>query len=264
MSAVIRDHHQRAIGELVASIAADDSFQAIILSGSIAKGVARDNSDLDVYLMVPEAEYTQRRARHDLAYNAPCSYPHGYVDGKIISLDVLEVAADRGSEPMRSSFTGSTVVYSTVGDLQPLVDRIAVYPEASRARNMRDFFSQLWLHAGYFGPQAIERDDAFLLSHALTNTVLFAGRLVLAHNRMLFPCPKQLLATVATAPERPDAFLERTNAMLREPSPEAMASYLDLVARFADWGLPEAEALTLFMELDEWSWLDHDPSVAQR
>jgi hypothetical protein len=138
---MIWEHHQQAIDELVNRVRPDGSFQAVILSGSIAKGSAAPSSDLDVYLVVSEDEYQARKSRLDLAFFAPCAYEGGHVDGKIISVGVLESTAERGTEPMRSSFTRSTVVYSDIGDLQPLVDRIPVYPEANRASNMRDFCS---------------------------------------------------------------------------------------------------------------------------
>ena len=257
-------HHRAAIDALVAQVEESGAFDAIILSGSLAKGTAKETSDLDVYLVVGENEYAARRERRDLSYWAPCEYPDGYVDGKVISLGLLEAAAERGTEPMRSSFTGAAVVHSRIGLLQPLVDRIAVYPEANRAANQRDFFSALALHAMYFGPQALERDDPFLLSHSLTHAVLFAGRLVLTHNRILFPCPKQLMATVATAPQQPEAFVDRTVELLREPTTERFHDYLQLVGGFADWGIPGEAVLTRFMELDEWWWLDHEPALAQR
>jgi hypothetical protein len=257
-------HHALAIDRLVDAVRRQGEFEAVILSGSLAKGTATEASDLDVYLLASEERYIARRARHDLAYWAECDYPGGYVDGKIVSRGILEEAAVRGTEPMRSSFIGSKVVYSTVDDLQPLVDRIAVYPEANRARNMRDFFSHFALNAWYFGPQALDRGNAYLLAQSLSNVVLYAGRMLLAYNRVLFPCPKQLLATVATCDEKPEGFLERTDELLRRPSLETFTEYQNLVAGFADWGLPPEQVLTRFLDLDEWSWLDHEPALAQR
>jgi hypothetical protein len=258
------EHHRTALDEFVAATRERQQFQAVITSGSIAKGTAHERSDLDLYLLVDEDEFGARRARGDLAYWAECDYPGGYIDGKIISQAVLAAAAERGSEPMRSSFTGSTVVYSSIGDLQPLVDRIPVYPEAQRDENMRDFYSQFALNVWYFAPQAWERDNAFLLVDALRNIVLFAGRLMLAYNRLLFPCPKQLLHAVASCDQLPDRFLERSRELLRNPAPEGLSEYRALVDGFADWGLPPEQVLTRFLELDEWSWLDGTPELAKR
>lgn len=256
----MRAHHRTALDAFVADVERTDAYDAVILSGSLATGTSTPTSDLDLYLVVADDDYRARRARNDLAVWAPCDYP----GGKVVSVDVLRAAAERGTEPMRSSFAGASVVHSTIRDLQGLVDRIAVYPEANRAANQRDFFAALALHAMYFGPQALDRGDPFLLSHSIPHTVLFAGRLLLAHNRILFPCPKQLLAAVAAAPLVPEGFVERSTDLLRAPSTEAFGDYLRLVGAFADWGLPSEQVLTRFMELDEWWWLDHEPALAQR
>ena len=258
------EHHQLAMDDLVGLVASEGAFQAVITSGSIAKGTARATSDLDVYLVVDDDNYAERKSRHDLAFITPCTYDGGYIDGKVISVGVLRATAEHGSEPMRSSFTGSTVIYSVIGDLQPAVDRIAVYPEANRAGNMRDFFSHFAIYTGYFAPQAMAKDDPFLLSHSLSLATLFAGRLVLAYNRVLYPCPKQLLATVGSCSEQPEDFVGRTKALLRGPTEAALQDYRDLLANFTDWGIGGAEVLTRFMELDEWSWLDGEPALAQR
>jgi hypothetical protein len=260
----LRKHHQKALNEFVAANRERQQFQGVITSGSFGKGTAHERSDLDLYLLVTEDEFRDRRARGDLAYWADCDYPGGNIDGKIISRSVLEAAAERGSEPMRSSFTGSTVVHSSIGDLQPLVDRIPVYPEAHRNENMRDFYSQFALNLWYFAPQALERDNAFLLVDALRNIVLFAGRLMLAYNRVLFPCPKQLLDAVASCDELPERFLERSRELLRNPTQERLRDYQALVDGFTDWGLPPEQVLTRFLELDEWSWLDGTPELAKR
>ena len=50
-----------------------------------------------------------------------------------------------------ASFIGSTVV-SRIGDLQPLVGSIAVYPEQNRAQNMRDFFKPPAVAGTALGP----------------------------------------------------------------------------------------------------------------
>lgn len=258
------DHHRNALDAFVDEVAAGDLFQAVILTGSVAQGRARPDSDLDVYLVVSDEEHAARAARHDLAHLTPCDYPDGYVDGKVISRSFLEAAADRGSEPTRASFLQAQVVFSGIGDLQPLVDRIGRYPEESRRQNIVDFYSHLLLHAGYFGPAAVRKGDPFLLHHAVTNATLYGGRLLLAHNRELFPCPKQLLDALARCADLPVGCLDVTRRLLTEPTPEALNAYLALVVGFTDWGVPQELVLTRFMELDEWSWFEGRASVAQR
>jgi hypothetical protein len=103
-----------------------------------------------------------------------------------------------------------------------------------------------------------------LLGHATSQAVLLAGRALLAFNRMLFPCPTQLLATLGRAPELPDGFLELTDELLTSPSPEAFTHYLSALVGFTDWGIADSAVLSRFMELDEWSWFEREPELAQR
>lgn len=258
------EHHRNAIDSFVAEVASTGCYEAVILTGSLAQGRERPDSDLDVYLVASEKEYAERAARHDLAHAELCDYPGGYVDGKVISLAFLEAAADRGSEPTRASFRNATVVHSSIGELQPLIDRIGRYPEQNRSANITDFYCQFTLHAGYFGPAALKNQDPFLLHHALSNMTLYAGRLILAHNRELYPCPKQLLEALERCSELPDDFVGATTRLLREPDQDGMRDYLTLVASFRDWGVAENEVLTRFMALDEWGWVTSPPPVAHR
>ncbi len=258
------EHHREAVEVLARQVAEDPTIDAVILTGSVPRGTARPDSDLDCYVVVDPAEYERRQAAGDLAWMAGCEYPGGYVDGKVVTLEILEAAAERGSEPTRASFSPASVVYSRIGDLTPLVARIAVYPEANRAENMKDFFSAACLNATYFGPQALQSGNAFLATHAVAMTVLYSGRAVLAHNRILYPCPKQLMAAVAAVPERPEGFVEGMEQLLAEPTTELFATHLERLGGFCDWGISGMEVLTRFMELDEWTWRTREPELAQR
>jgi Nucleotidyltransferase domain len=257
-------HHERAIETFVSQVEGGGIFDAVIVGGSIAKGTAKESSDIDVYIVVGEDVYKERKATGDLALIDQCDYPGGYIDGKLITLQILKETAARGSEPMRSSFTGAKVAYSRLGNLEPVLAAIPVYPEKHRSTNMRDFFACMALHAGYFGPQALARQDPFLLGHSLSQTVLFAGRALLAHNRVLFPCPKQLLGTLEKAPDKPEGYMDMTRELLATPTTELFAAYYEMISGFTDWGIPETAVLTRFMELDEWRWLASEPEVSQR
>jgi hypothetical protein len=258
------EHHQRAIDTLVADLEEDPSIIGVIVAGSVGRGSARADSDVDVYLVATEDEYQRRRAAGNLAYFASADYPGGYIDGKVISLDVLRSAVERGTEPMRASFLGAFAATSSVSDLQDLVDRIGVYPERSRSTNMQDFYAAASLHASYFGPQAIHKDDPFLLAHATSHSVLFAGRAVLAFNRTLYPCPKQLVNVLEATRDVPPLFVECSRGLLQHPSNERFADYHAALRDFTDWGIDDAAVLTRFMELDEWRWLASEPELAQR
>jgi hypothetical protein len=258
------EHHRQAIAALTRQVEAEGVFDALIVTGSVPRGTARPDSDIDCYVLVGHDEYDERRAAGNLAWFTGFDYPGGYADGKVITRAILEAAADHGSEPARAAFDPATVVFSRIGDLQPLVDSISVFPEDNRAANMRDFFAAASLHASYFGPQALESGNPLLLTHAAAMTVLYGGRAVLAYNRILFPCVKQLLAKLERAPEAPDGFVTNIEELLASPSRERFADHLAMLEAFTDWGISGLEVLTRFMELDEWTWMTGHPELAQR
>ena len=54
MQREIKAHHRDAIDKLVKAYQDDDGFLAIIIGGSVAKGCARDDSDIDFMIIATE------------------------------------------------------------------------------------------------------------------------------------------------------------------------------------------------------------------
>ncbi|NNF40149.1 MAG: nucleotidyltransferase domain-containing protein, partial [Woeseiaceae bacterium] len=50
----IRDHHQRAIDRLADAYRDDPRFRALIIGGSVAKGYAREDSDVDFLIVASD------------------------------------------------------------------------------------------------------------------------------------------------------------------------------------------------------------------
>lgn len=57
----IKPHHQRAIDNLVKEYKDDDRFLALIIGGSVAKQIARDDSDVDFMIIATDREYLKRK-----------------------------------------------------------------------------------------------------------------------------------------------------------------------------------------------------------
>jgi predicted nucleotidyltransferase len=262
----MKEHHQTSINNLVNWLKDDVVFQAIIIGGSIAKGVARDNSDIDCYLVVTNEEFARRKTLNELFYynNTICDYPGGYIDGKIITYSFLEAAVKQGSEPTRASFLGAQVVFSRIDGLSALVEQIPQYPEKNRDKNLVDFYAQVLLYGNYFAIQAIEQDNPYLLSHSISNVVLFASRMILAYNRILFPCHKSLMRVVKAAPEKPVDYILLVNELLENPTKERMTFFVELISSFQDWGITYGQAVSLFVENNEWNWIDTLPPLQDR
>src|SRR5262245_47908920 len=84
-------HHRESAERTAAHFAGDASVLALILGGSVAHGFAAADSDLDVLIVVSDAEYAQRRREGRLQFldSDLCTYPNGYVDGKYLAESLL-------------------------------------------------------------------------------------------------------------------------------------------------------------------------------
>ncbi|SLK20885.1 MULTISPECIES: nucleotidyltransferase domain-containing protein [unclassified Paenibacillus] len=260
------EHHQSALDKLVQLLKPDPTILAVVTAGSIAQGKARESSDVDVYIVVTEESFKERQQLHQLAYtnHDVCDYPDGYIDGKIISQRFLELAAVQGSEPTRYSFLGSKAVYSRIPDLDDLLQTISTYPEQNREQNLIDFYSQIYLYAFYFAGEAAKKDNSYLLSHSVSNLVLFSGRAILAINRQLFPCHKGLMDAVQATPNKPEHFVQQANDLLSAPSYEKCMDLAKVMLGFHDPGISFEQALSLFVSNNEWNWIDHEPPLTDR
>src|SRR5512143_1047394 len=201
---VFHPHHQRAIDRVIDRFKGDPNYLALLIGGSLVKGYGDENSDVDFMLIATDEEYARRESQRALTYFATdlCDYPGGYVDGKIVDVAFLEEVADRGSEPARSAFENVIVAYSQVPHLADLLGRISTYPEAGHADKTRSFYAQLLAMQWYVG-EAEKRENRYLMMHTASELVLFGGRMILAHNRLLYPYHKWFLRRLQAAPHKP-------------------------------------------------------------
>lgn len=253
---VIREHHQRAINRLVDTYQDDSRFRAIIIGGSVAKGLARDDSDVDFMIVATDEEFQKRLATRDLFINRRdlCDYDGGYVDGKIISLPFLERLAVDGNEPSRAAFEGAFAAYSHAPELAALLARIPVYPNAGHDERVKTFYSMAFIQH-WLMHEAERHGNRYTMARAASQLALFAGRLILAHNRRLFPYHKWLPAALNAAPEKPSDFMMHFDALVREPNGVHAKALFESVRGYRDWGVDDLAAYTWFMTEVEWSWM---------
>ena len=252
----IRDHHQRAIDRLADAYRDDPRFRGLIIGGSVAKGYARDDSDVDFLIIATDEAFERHRAARDLFINRTdlCDYDGGFVDGKIINLAFLEDVAEKGNEPSRAAFQGAFAAYSHVPDLDALLQRIPVYPEAGHDERIRAFYSMAFIQHWLF-QEAERHGNRYTLTRSASQLALFTGRLILAHNRRLFPYHKWLPRALESAPEKPNDLMACFNNLLSEPRGDHATALFEGVRAFQDWGVTDLEAYTWFMTDVEWSWM---------
>jgi len=248
-------HHQRAVDRLTDRFKDDSRFLALLISGSLVKGYGNESSDVDFVLIATVEEYARRQLEHALTYYAAdlCDYPGGYVDGKIVNMAFLEEVSERGSEPARAAFEKVIVAYSHLPQLADLLRRITAYPEAGHAEKIRSFYAQL-LAMQWYVSEAEKHHNLYLLLHAVSDLVLFGGRLVLAHNRMLYPYHKWFLRALQDAPQKPADLMVLIDQLLNEPNKANGDRFCEAILNFTAWDTPPGGWPARFMEDTEWAW----------
>jgi Domain of unknown function (DUF4037) len=258
----VEQHHRDAIARWAEAAADDDDVLAVVVAGSLTKGYGLADSDVDGFMIVTDEAFARRGATGELTFFSTefCDYKDGYVDAKYIDRAFLEAVVERGSEPARAAFLGAIVAWSTDQSIDALVHAAATYPETGVEQRMSRFLAQVQAAQWYVG-EAAKRDDAYLAGWSASRLALFACRLVLAHNRVLYPYHKWLLRTVADVPDCPDDFVELVRVLTRERTPAAAEAVVMSLLLFREWPQAPAGWSTQFMLDSEWNWLDAEPPI---
>jgi nucleotidyltransferase-like protein len=229
-------HHAESIQRTVQQFTRDPEVQALILGGSIAHGFATTASDIDVMIIVADGQYEERLRDGRLQYYDPtlCTYDGGYVDGKYLGHGFLEKVAAAGSEPARFAFLDAQVLFSRIDGLDDVLRRIVQYPAAGKAERLQRFYAQfeVW---HWYAEEALRLTNRYLLGTAVSKLVLFGGRLILAHNEMLYPYHKWFLKVLEGAADKPPDLLPRIAALCDEPSEEHIRAFYETVVQFRAW-----------------------------
>jgi hypothetical protein len=134
-----------------------------------------------------------------------CTYGGGYVDGKYTSMKFINQVKEKGSEPARFAFAGSRILFSKIDGLEETLQQVTQYPSAGKAERINRFYAYPKHGTGTAGSDPIEE---CLLGTSVSKLILFSGRLILAHNEILYPYHKWFLRVLEEAKETPDGLLE--------------------------------------------------------
>src|SRR3954469_2843957 len=126
----MENHHKESIQRFLDIYSPDTAILAILLGGSIAHGFAKPESDIDVTLIVEEAEYLKRKSQNKLAFSLwdVCIYPGGYIDCKVVSIEFIRKIIHRGSEPARYAYKNNVILASKIDNLVEILADVAKFP----------------------------------------------------------------------------------------------------------------------------------------
>ena len=256
-------HHRQAIRNLRDELSSDRSILAVILGGSLCHGYERPDSDIDCMVLVSDEEYEQRRKNNDIAFYSPdiAGYEGGYIDGKFHSIAYLEKVAEYGAEPARYAFKDAKIIFSKVDGLGELLQRVAAYPEEDRVNRITRFHAQLDGLRWFFG-EGVKRNDRYTINWSSTSMVLFGSRMLLAYNRMLFPCHKTMTFELKRCSKLPAGIFETMEELLSSPTLESAEAYYRAIKDWREWEQAPCGWPGQFMADSELKWLERVAAVA--
>lgn len=257
-------HHRETIEAVVRRFETDPVVEAVLLGGSLVHGFATERSDVDIVIVVTPEEHARRAPIPALTFydEGLATYDGGYVDGKFVSTDFLRGVAERGGDATRWGYENARILFSRDSALPELLDAIVAFPAAEQAERMTRFTAQVLAWQWYY-EQGLDKGDRYLQSISLSRVVLFACRLVLTANGMLYPFHKWMLRVTATAPDKPAGLMADIASLLESPGGPAVAALVDVL--FAHYGIDrsaaEASWGAYFMRDTELTWLSGAPPI---
>lgn len=255
-------HHAATLQRTVEHFEKDPAVLGLVLGGSLAHGFGSPESDVDVMIVVSDADHAERlrEGRTCFFSRELCTYEGGYVDGKYVSPAFLRDVAEKGSEPARFAFQDAKVLFSRDPELEALLARAARYPVEDKPARIWRFQAQVeaWQ---WYSAEALKRQNLVLLRTAVAKLTLFGGRLVLAHNELLYPYHKWFLRVLAAAPEKPPGLLELMEELAAAPDAERVERFGRMLREFSPWRISHATWPAQFMADSELNWLSSPPPV---
>lgn len=250
------EQHERALAAYVDSVRGDPGVLGVVLVGSVAQGREREDSDVDVYLVVDDDRFEAETAGGRFAWveRQDADYPGSYIDIKLASPWYLRTALERADDPTRASFLGARVAWSALPGLDETVGRIAALPDDVWKGRIRAHVAQARLYGGYFLRQATDRGDEFLRRHAGLHLALAAARAALAADRVMLPGPKYVSQLVQTVPT-PEGFVTAWQRVVDDPDTTSGAALLRVLNHWLGEDLSADETLSVFIRDNELHWL---------
>lgn len=255
-------HHQKAIDSFVEVYSKDETILAVLLGGSIAHGFSVSDSDIDVVLVVDPKEYQKIKEKKTLAFSLwnICDYENGYIDCKVADLGFLNKIREHGSDPARYAFKNNKILYSKINHLDILLDEIAQFPLAEYEERKNRFASQLLAWKWYYS-EAVKKRNKYLVYLSVHKIVLFAGRLVLNENKLLYPYHKWLLKVLESAESKPSNLMEKINLMFDNHSLEKVNNFCNDIFDFIGYTEKSVDWPNYFLKDSEQTWIEHEAPI---
>ncbi|MDP9353668.1 MAG: nucleotidyltransferase domain-containing protein [Chloroflexota bacterium] len=257
------ESHRLIVERITQRYRSDPDVLALIVIGSVARGEAHERSDVDVLVILTDEAYARYQASDVPPLSAEeLAGKHHDARPGVRDKAYLRAAAERGPEPTRFAFVQAMVPFSRDPEIEPLLAAIPTYPEHEREGKLASFASQLPVHLSYLylGDYS---ENPYILADSAHELALFGGRLILAHNRFLFPGRKHFLSQLERAPQKPDRFLWLMRRLLRQPCIPTAEAFCEAVMSFQPWPHPAEGHGARYVQDRDLAWLHQPPALGE-
>lgn len=259
------EHHKQAIENLIEYFKDDSSVIAIVLGGSVAKGLERVDSDIDAMIIVTDERYYELEKENRLCecISGYCDYEGGYFDLKYLTKDFIKAISTRGSEPARNAFLCSRCLRSSDDEIFEIVKNIPVFQKQEKEEKLLSFYSAMALNFGYLWNSS--EDNFYLRTRAASDLVLFGFRLLLEENEVFFPCHKSLIKTVERLTNKPENIIEKSELLLKRLDNASKEDFVNSILNFVEYKPPNDDSvvLTRFVDDNEQWWYKNRPVITE-
>ena len=255
-------HHQEAIDIFLERYTKDKTLLAVLLGGSLAHGFAKPDADIDLLLIVDTGEYLKRKEQNNLTFGVwdICTYENGYIDCKVLDINFLNKIKQRGSDAARYAFKDNIILYSKIDNLQDTLNDIAEFPEDQHDERNRRFASQILAYK-WFYCEALKKNNNYLVYLSIQKLVLFASRIILNENHLLYPFHKWMLRVLETAPKKPENIMRKINDLMENHSLEKVNDFCADILAFINYTEKTVDWPNYFLVDSEQNWVEHEAPV---
>lgn len=184
-------HHEESINNMMDYFKKQGAV-ALILGGSVAKGTARADSDLDGIVILTEEEYQCKEKNHATTetVNGLCTYEGGYFDIKYMTKQYLKELAKKGSEPARNAFCQARILFSNDAEINEILPLIPVFQKEEKAEKLLSFYSDFWMNYYYFLKCCSL--EGYMKMRTIAEIIYASYRMILQEHEILFDCNRRL------------------------------------------------------------------------
>jgi len=189
-----------------------------------------------------------------------CIYENGYIDCKVLDLEFLKKVSERGSDPARYAFKDSTILFSKIDNLPGLLEQIISFPKEKIDERRKRFTSQI-LAWKWFYSEGVKKNNKYLLFLSIHKIVLFACRIVLNEDQLLYPFHKWMLEEVKRVERKPDNFMKEINELFEKHSLEKVNEFCLKILDYIGFNEQTVDWPNYFLKDSEQNWIEHDPPI---